>query len=152
MNIKEQIPTIYLEDYDITVNQYLTYSQIQTIVNDTEALMQHVEKDESTGKEKISNSWAERQTNIDMLVLMYATDINADDLGKYGHVAMLQNGIVDVVKKNILNYWQLEEAFRYTESWDKVLMSAVKQIGGVIQKYGEKAIIKELVNRDELQD
>ena len=152
MNIKDEIPTVYLEEYGINVKQYLTYSQIQTIINDTEALMQHVETDEKTGNQRVSNSWAERQTNIDMLVMLFATDIDPDELGKFGHVALLQNGVIDAVKSKIINYWQIEEGFKYTEAWDKVLINIVKQLGSMIQQYGEKAAIKELVNRDELQN
>ena len=49
----------YLDGYDVYVNPYLTYAQIQAIVNGVKGL----------------DSWAEREQNIDMCVLAFATDI-----------------------------------------------------------------------------
>ena len=59
----------YNEEFDININYYLTYAEIQAIADSVVKL----------------ESWAERQTNIDMLVLKYATDIPMEVLQKKGH-------------------------------------------------------------------
>lgn len=53
MAIIPEKETTHLEKYDVTVNRYLTYAQIQQIA---EATMKF-------------HTWAERQQNIDMLIL-----------------------------------------------------------------------------------
>lgn len=58
MKLKEiKRKTHYIEEFDINVNDYLTYAEVQVIVN---------------GIIKF-DTWSERQTNIDMLVLNFAT-------------------------------------------------------------------------------
>ena len=73
--------TTYLAKYDVTVNRYLTYAQIQQIV---EATMKF-------------HTWAERQQNIDMLILIHATDMTVEEIEKYTHDELLQCGLIDEV-------------------------------------------------------
>ena len=91
---------IYLEEYDIYVNPYLTYSQIQKIV-------------EATQQQTV---WAFRQQNIDMLVLLYATDIGKENLEKNTHDVLLSSGLIEAVFNSIINIKTLYEAINYTES------------------------------------
>lgn len=102
--------THYIEEFDINVNDYLTYAEIQVIVN---------------GIIKF-DTWSERQTNIDMLVLNFATDIGAEKLQEIGHEALLESGLIDAVNNHIVNYTQIYEGIRYTESIVKALNDIVK--------------------------
>lgn len=102
--------THYLEEFDINVNDYLTYAEIQVIVDSIIKF----------------NTWSERQTNIDMLVLNFATDIGAEKLQEIGHEALLESGLIDEVNNHIANYTQIYEGVRYTESIVKALNDIVK--------------------------
>lgn len=144
MKIKEGNNTVYLENYDINVNKYLTYAQIQTIVNSTEVLMKST-KTNKDGTTSLSNSWAERQTNIDMLLLVLATDLKPEEI-EGNHSAFLQSGLIDEVKGAIENYWQLEEAFAYTESWDKVLIDTVKKLTDILKNSNPKAVAEAIAD------
>ena len=111
MKLKEiKRKTHYIEEFDINVNDYLTYAEIQVIVN---------------GIIKF-DTWSERQTNIDMLVLNFATDIGAEKLQEIGHEALLESGLIDEVNNHIVNYTQIYEGIRYTESIVKALNDIVK--------------------------
>ena len=66
---KLEVIKIHFGDYDISVNRYLTYAQIQSIVNQARQF----------------ESWADRQQCIDMLVLAFATDISKKELDAHNH-------------------------------------------------------------------
>ena len=112
----KNIDPIYIEKFDITVNPYLSYSQIQQIVN---AVIKF-------------DSWAERQQNIDILVLYHATNISKENIELYSHDQWLQSGVISSVKSNIVNYNKIEEAIQYTESTQRALSQ-------IIQKFPELA-------------
>lgn len=95
----KNINTLYLEDYDVYVNPYLTYSQIQQIVNAI----------------KMCSDWSTKQTNIDMLILYHVTDITKETLEKYTHDELLQSGLIDEVCKKIKNLDQLYKAISWSE-------------------------------------
>lgn len=109
IKVKENI---YLEDFDVHVNQYLTYAQIQQIVN---AVI-------------VFDTWSERHQNIDMLILYHATDINKDELEKYDIDILKQSGLIDAVKNNIVNLNELNEAIEYTTSVQRSLSQILKQM------------------------
>lgn len=118
----------YLEAYDVHVNRYLTYAQIQAIVNGVKEL----------------DSWAEREQNIDMCVLAFATDIPTEKLEEIGHEALLQSGLIPLVREYVCNMWQIEEDIEYTESTKRALAQIVKalpkyqeQLDVVVKKYGK---------------
>ena len=69
---------IHSDIYDIDIRQYLTYAQIQQIVNAVEMAS------------KEDDSWSARQTNIDMLVLIHATDIGKEKLWQVMRETMLR--------------------------------------------------------------
>ena len=117
----------YLEDYDVHVNPYLTYAQIQAIVNGVKGL----------------DGWAEREQNIDMCVLAFATDIPTEKLEEIGHEALLTSGLIDAVCGEIKNLLSVYEAIEYTESTKRALAQIVKtlpkyqeQLDAVVKKYG----------------
>lgn len=103
---------IFLEDFDVYVNQYLTYAQIQQIVN---AVIKF-------------DTWSERYQNIDMLILYHATDINKEELEKYDVDILKQSGLIDAVKNNIINLNELNEAIEYTTSIQRALSQILKQM------------------------
>lgn len=124
----KNLEPVYLEEYDIHVNRYLTYAQIQQIVN---AVIKF-------------DTWAERQQNIDMLILYHATDIDAEKLEEIGIDTMVTSGIVTKVKHCLYNYYDLAEAIDYTESTQRALAQIInklpeysKQIEDVIKNGGK---------------
>ena len=119
---------VHLEEYDIHVNPYLTYAQIQAIVNGVKGL----------------DSWAEREQNIDMCVLAFATDIPTEKLEELGHDALLQSGLINAVCGEIKNLFSVYEAIEYTESTKRALAQIIKalpkyqeQFDAVVKKYGK---------------
>ena len=119
---------VYLEEFDVHVNPYLTYAQIQAIVNGVEGL----------------DSWAEREQNIDMCVLAFATDIPTEKLEELGHDVLLQSGLINVVCGEIKNLFSVYEAIEYTESTKRALAQIIKalpkyqeQLDAVVKKYGK---------------
>lgn len=127
----KEIKTIepkYLEEYDVHVNPYLTYAQIQAIVNGVKGL----------------DGWAEREQNIDMCVLAFATDIPTEKLEEIGHDTLLQSGLIHKVDGEIKNLYDVYEAIEYTESTKRALAQIVKalpkyqeQFDAVVKKYGK---------------
>lgn len=118
---------VYLEEYDVHVNPYLTYAQIQAIVNGVKGL----------------DGWAERAQNIDMCVLVFATDIPTEKLEELGHDALLQSGLINAVCGEIKNLFSVYEAIEYTESTKRALAQIIKalpkyqeQLDAVVKKYG----------------
>lgn len=119
---------VYLEEFDVYVNPYLTYAQIQAIVNGVKSL----------------DSWAEREQNIDMCVLAFATDIPTEKLEEFGHDALLQSGLINAVCGEIKNLFSVYEAIEYTESTKRALAQIIKalpkyqeQLDAVVKKYGK---------------
>ena len=119
---------VYLEEFDVYVNPYLTYAQIQAIVNGVKSL----------------DSWAEREQNIDMCVLAFATDIPTEKLEEVGHDALLQSGLINAVCGEIKNLFSVYEAIEYTESTKRALTQIIKalpkyqeQLDAVVKKYGK---------------
>lgn len=139
-NIKKEQDVIYLEKYDVHVNRYLTYAQIQQIVDSTLALM-HTQTDNGTKRD----SWAERQQNIDMLILYHATDLTEKDL-EIPHYVLLQSGLIDEVKQSIYNYNDIQLAFEYAERWDTLLLSALENIKKLIKLNDIRQIREDVKN------
>ena len=106
---------VYLEGYDVSVSTYLTYAQIQQIANATAQL----------------DTWAERQQNIDMLVLLHATDIETETLMNTDADIFLTSGLVRKVKGIIRNYNDIYEAIRYTESTQNTIKNFIKVLGNL---------------------
>lgn len=112
------IEPVYLKDFDVEVNSYLTYAQIQNMVN---AVCQF-------------DSWADREQNIDILLLYYTTNLTKEEIEEYGHEALLQSGIIDEVRANVKNFSQIREAISYTQSVEKSLAAISKQLPNAIKE------------------
>ena len=133
MAIIPEKETTYLEKYGVTVNRYLTYAQIQQIV---EATMKF-------------HTWAERQQNIDMLVLVHATDMTVEEIEKYTHDELLQSGLIDEVMLHVDNLYRIYEALEYHESTQRVLTQVLIEINkfmdtpvakNAVQKFARKVM------------
>lgn len=102
----------YSEKYDININMFLTYAQIQKII-------------ETTMKYK---TWAERRTNIDMMVLCYATDIGVEKIQEIGIDAFIESGLVDEVYCKVENHYEIFDGLEYHESVAKALFELSERL------------------------
>ena len=116
--------TVYLEDYDVTVNKYLTYAQIQQIANAVVAASVNDSDD----------TWANRQTNIDMLMLYHATDIGKEKLEEIGHDNLLTSGLIDAVRYRIENLYDVNNAIDYIENNQRAISKILKSLPKVLEE------------------
>ena len=125
--------TVYLEHYGVMVNYYLTYAQIQQIANAVVA--SSVDDSEDT--------WANRQTNIDMLMLYHATDITKEELEKVGHDDLLTSGLIQAVREQIKNYYDIFEAINYIEDNQRAIGKMLKSLPKILEESkGLQALMK----------
>lgn len=125
--------TVYLEDYDITVNKYLTYAQVQQIANAVVA----------ASANDADDTWANRETNIDMLVLYHATDIGKEKLEEIGHDALLTSGLIDAVRYRIENLYDINEAIDYIENNQRAINKMLKSLPKILEdSKGLQALMK----------
>ena len=78
----------YVEDYGVHIKSYLTYSEIQAIANAATKF----------------DTWAERNENIDVLLIHFATDMDDKDIEELGHDKLLKSGLINIVKATVMNY------------------------------------------------
>ena len=125
--------TVYLEDYDITVNKYLTYAQVQQIAN---AVV-------GSSADDSEDTWANRQTSIDMLMLYHATDITKEELEKVGHDDLLTSGLIQAVREQIKNYYEIFEAINYIEDNQRAIGKLLKSLPKILEESkGLQALMK----------
>ena len=132
VELKEKV--VHSNIYDIDIRQYLTYAQIQQIVNAVE----------KASKEE--DSWSARQTNIDMLVLFHATDIGKEKLEEIGHEALLACGLIDEVNNTVVNLCQIYEAIGFTESMARVGFKFISQLPKALSNEAISAVLNEYAN------
>lgn len=125
MKAIKNLEPIYLEQYDVHVNPHLSYAQIQAIVNSLS---------------EVGDTWAERQQDIDMLVLTMATDMKPEELEEIGHETLLRSGLIDMVCKYIYNLGDVYDAIKYHESTER----AVKEFGKALKSKLDSIDMKEL--------
>lgn len=106
------LKTIYLDNYDIEVKQYLSLSQIQKIINEVIQV----------------DTFEERENVIDYLLLIYCTNIGQEKIDELGPDILIESGLVDEVKKNIKNIDKLIEGIGYSESAGKALRDISKKL------------------------
>lgn len=107
--------SIYLEKFDVKVKPYLSYAEIQAI------------------SKAVNNfdSWAEREVNLDMLLLHFATDIGDNVIQDNGHEVLLNSGLIDEVKKNIVNMDRVYEAIKYMKSVERSLSQILRYFNSI---------------------
>ena len=115
--------TVYLEDYDITVNKYLTYAQIQQIANAVVA----------SSVNDSDDTWANRETNIDMLMLYHATDIGKEKLEEIGHDVLLTSGLIESVRCCIENLYDVDDAINYIEDNQRAIGKLLKSLPKILE-------------------
>ena len=120
----KNINKIYLDEFDIYVEPYLTYEQIHQIVRSV----------------MTQDDWAVRQQTIDMLLLYHLTNISKEELEKVGHDDLLKSGLIDEVKSVVKNLNQIQEAIDYTQS----LPRALKQFSEKLPEF--KKSLQEVIN------
>lgn len=116
--------TVYLEHYGVMVNYYLTYAQIQQIAN---AVV-------TSSIDDSDDTWANRQTNIDMLMLYHATDIGKEKLEEIGHDDLLTSGLIQAVRNQIKNYYEIYEAIDYIENNQRTINKLLKSLPKVLEE------------------
>ena len=115
--------TVYLEEYDVTVNKYLTYAQIQQIVNAVVAASANDSDD----------TWVNREINIDMLVLYHATDISKEKLEEIGHDVLLTSGLIEAVRCRIENLYNVDKAIDYIENNQRAINKMLKSLPKILE-------------------
>ena len=128
VELKEKV--IHSTTYDINIRQYLTYAQIQQIVNAVEMAS------------KEDDSWSARQTNIDMLVLLHATDIGKEKLEEVGQEMFVISGLMNCVRDNVINIDEVYNAHDYTESLTRAGYKLLKDASKVVKTDTFKAAMK----------
>lgn len=108
----KELDPIYSQQFDIKINQYLSLSQIQKIINEVLQI----------------KNFEERESIIDYLILCYATDIGQSKIDELGPDILLQSGLIDEVKSNIKNLPQLLEGIAYHESAGKALREIAQKL------------------------
>lgn len=102
----------YVEDYGVHIKSYLTYSEIQAIANAATKF----------------DTWAERNENIDILLIHFATDMDDKDIEELGHDKLLKSGLINIVKATVMNYNEIDEAIAFTESPMRLLTKIAKEM------------------------
>lgn len=120
MQIKEVTPVV-LKEYDVSVKPYLTYSQIQNIVNTVNQFTE----------------WSERETIIDSMVVCYAVGISLEEFEKYGHDELLCCGFIDVVKNHVKNLKLVYKAVAFNESLGRTINKALEMVPALSEKLEE---------------
>lgn len=102
----------YLENYDIEVKQYLTFSQIQEIIN---SILQ-------------VDTYEERENTINYLLLVFMTNIGKEVVDELGPDIFVESGLMSEVKNSIKNIDKLYEGIAYHESTGKALREISKSL------------------------
>lgn len=121
---------VHDNEFDIDISCYLTYAQIQQIINAIVAAS------------KENDTWSERQTNIDMLVLFHATDIGKERLEEIGHEALLTCGLIDRVNNVVQNLCQIYEGIGFTESMARAGYKFISQLPKLMDNEVLKAVLE----------
>lgn len=109
---------VHLDNYDIDVQPYLTSGQIQSIAT---AVSQF-------------DDWKDREQAVDMMLLYYVTNMGKEKIEEIGHDKLLCSGLIDEVKINVLNFWQIYKAIDYTESFNRMLIQISKKMPDLMAK------------------
>lgn len=111
----------YVSKYDVKVRQFLSYAEIQNIINAV----------------KEFSTWGERETCKDMMILMYCTDIDKTTLEDAGHDMLLKSGFIDAVKEEIYNVYDIDRGLHYEESLDKSIATIAKKLPEISDRIKE---------------
>ena len=114
----------YLENYDIEVKQYLTFSQIQEIIN---SILQ-------------VDTYEERENTINYLLLVFMTNIGKEVVDELGPDIFVESGLMNEVKDSIKNIDKLYEGIVYHESTGKALREISKSLPTYLEEMKKNGV------------
>lgn len=114
----------YLENYDIEVKQYLTFSQIQEIIN---SILQ-------------VDTYEERENTINYLLLVFMTNIGKEVVDELGPDIFVESGLMSEVKNSIKNIDKLYEGITYHESTGKALREISKSLPTYLEEMKKNGV------------
>lgn len=118
----KKMNAVYLEEYDVEVNPYLTTAQIQQIIDAV----------------KKFDNWADREMNKNMLILFHATNIGQDGLEANDYELLETSGLIASVLKEIRNLDKIEEGLNYAESTHRALTQILVETKPMLEAFREK--------------
>lgn len=114
----------YLENYDVEVKQYLTFSQIQEIINSVLQV----------------DTYEERENTINYLLLIFMTNIGKDIVDELGPDIFVESGLMNEVKNSIKNIDKLYEGITYHESTGKALREISKSLPTYLEEMKKNGV------------
>lgn len=122
--LKEAI--VHSDRFDIDIKRFLTYAQIQKIIETTIPL----------------KTWALRKTNIDLMVLCYATNMDIDEIQKIGIDKFVESGLMEEVCYTVENYDSINDGLIYHESIAKALFELSEKLPEIKETLNKELIKK----------
>ena len=102
----------HLNKYGVDVKRYISYAEIQAILT-------------AIGK---CDSWVEREQNKDLLLLHFVCGLPIEEIEEHGHDYYLQSGMIDAVKANVTNIFDLDDAIAYENSPVRLLRMIAREM------------------------
>lgn len=121
--LKEEF--VHVDEYEIDVKKYLGYDEIQKIIETT----------------LVRDNFADREKNIDMLLLHYAAGIPIEQLEKADPDVYLKSGLVDCVKGINENWYKINRGIEHYTSTTRLLGALITEI----QKLPESPEFKDII-------
>ena len=87
----------YVDDYGVHIKSYLTYSEIQAIANAATKF----------------DTLADRNENIDILLIHFATDMDDKNIEELGHDKLLKSGLIHMVKEAVVTFYESDAAIAF---------------------------------------
>lgn len=109
---------VYLEEYDINVNPYLTPTQVEDIAKAVINL----------------NSWLEREQMICYKVLCYATDIGESKIEELDPDMIASSGLYSEVMLHIINFSDIYNAIKHYESPVRMLADIAQNMPELLEQ------------------
>ena len=74
------------------------------------------------------DTWAERNENIDILLIHFATDMDDKVIEELGHDKLIKSGLIDIVKETVINFYEIDAAIAFAESPMRLLTKIAKEM------------------------
>lgn len=109
---------VYLKEYDINVNPYLTPTQVEDIAKTVINL----------------NSWLEREQMICYKALCYATDIGKSKIEELDPDMIASSGLYSEVMLHIINFSDIYDAIKHYESPVRMLADIAQNMPELLEQ------------------
>lgn len=128
----DTIQKIKLENYDIEIKQYLTPIEIEQIV---QAIVKF-------------DNYSEREQNKLILVLYHSSGLSLEEIEKYSFEQYVNCGLIEEIKKNVINFNEINNALEYIYSPQKQLNDFIKENEPKLKVFAKnfKPIIKQFIS------